>query len=108
MAERLSFHDQIRNNKIKSFVLIVIIFIFFLVLGAIISYVVDPSLFFVIMILSIIVSLLYIVISYYNSDKIAIASVRAVPASKTEHRMYYHSAESIALASGLPMPKLYV
>lgn len=108
MPERISFHEEITKNKIKSFLLIVVIFFFFLALGAVISFVLDPSLFFVIMILSIIISLLYIVISYYNSDKIAIASVRAHPASKTEHREFYHAAESMSLASGMPMPKLYV
>ena len=60
------------------------------------------------MIMSIIISLAYILISYYNSDKIALASVRARPASKTEHRMLYHAVESMSLASGLPMPKVYI
>lgn len=106
--ERTSFYQEIRSNKIKSFFLIVIIFIFFLILGAVISFVLDPSLFFVIMILSIIVSMIYILVSYYKSDKIALASVRARPASKTEHRVFYDVAENMSIASGLPMPKLYV
>lgn len=108
MPERLSFHDQIRNNKIKSFILIVIIFIFFIVLGALISLAIDPSLFFVIMIFATIFSLVYVLVSYYNSDKIALASVGAKPASQSEHRDFYNAAESMSLASGLPMPKLYV
>lgn len=108
MQERLSFHEQIRKNKIKSFVLIVVIFIFFIILGAVISFAVDPGYFFVIMIIATIFSLLYVLISYYKSDKIALASVRAKPASMTEHRNFFHAAENMALASGLPMPKLYV
>ncbi len=108
MAERTSFYEEIRNNKIKSFLLIVIIFIFFLILGFAISFALDPSYFFVIMIFSTIFSLGYILISYYNSDKIALASVNAKPASKTEHRMFYNVVEGISIASGLPMPKLYV
>ena len=106
--ERLSFHDEIRNNKIKSFFLIVIIFFFFLVLGSVISFVYDPSLFFVIMIISIIISTLYVLISYYNSDKIALASVGAKPASRTEHRTFFSAAENMSIASGLPMPRLFV
>ena len=50
----------------------------------------------------------YVLISYYNSDKIALASVKAKPASQTEHREFYHAAEGMAIASGLPMPKLYI
>lgn len=108
MAERISFHDQIQRNKLKSVLLIVVIFIFFIILGAVISLAIDPSLFFIIMIFATIFSLIYILVSYYNSDKIALASVGAKPASKTEHRAFYHAAESMSLASGLPMPRLYV
>jgi heat shock protein HtpX len=105
---RTSFHDQIRNNKIKSFLLIIIIFVFFIVLGYIIALTLDPGLFFIIMIFATIFSLGYILVSYYNSDKIALASVKAKPASREHHRKFFHAAESMSLASGLPMPKLYV
>jgi heat shock protein HtpX len=108
MTQRISFHDQIRNNKIKSVALIVVIFIFFVSLGFIISLALEPSYFFLIMIIATVFSLGYILISYYNSDKIALASVRAKKASHTEHRNLYHAAENMSLASGLPMPKLYV
>ena len=106
--QRLSFHDQIIRNKIKSFILIAVIFAFFIILGYIISLVLDPSYFFIIMIFAIIFSLSYTLISYYNSDKIALASVRAKPASHEQHRVFFHAAENMSLASGLPMPKLYV
>ncbi|MBU0907667.1 MAG: M48 family metallopeptidase [Nanoarchaeota archaeon] len=108
MVEHISFHDEIRRNKLKSFFLIVVIFVFFIILGALISLALDPGYFFVIMIIATIFSLCYVLISYYNSDKIALASVRAKPASRTEDRMFFHAAESMSLASGLPMPKLYV
>ena len=108
MAERLNFEDQISRNKLKSFFLIIVIFVFFLVLGFVISFVLDPGYFFIIMIFSVIFSLSYILISYYNSHKIALASVRARQASKTEHRMLYHAVENMSIASGLPMPKVYV
>ncbi|MEK6843920.1 MAG: M48 family metallopeptidase [Nanoarchaeota archaeon] len=106
--ERLSFYDEIRNNKLKSIALIFIVFIIFIFLGYFIALAVNPGYFFIIMIFSILFSLSYILIGYYNSDKIAIASVRAKPASRNEHRMFFHAVESIVIASGLPMPKLYV
>ncbi len=108
MPERLSFHEEIQKNKLKSILLIIIIFIFFVLLGYVISLVLDPSYFFIIMIFATIFSLSYILISYYNSDKIALASVNAKPASKTEHRMLFHAVESMTLASGLPMPKVFI
>lgn len=108
MDKKLSFHDQIQRNKLKSIALMILIFAFFLVLGYIISVIYDPSLIFLIMSFSIIVSISYLLISYYNSDKIALASVRAYPASHTEHRMLHHAVESMSLASGLPKPRVYV
>ncbi len=108
MKERTSFQDQITNNKIKSFFLITVIFFFFMILGYFISLILDPSYFFIIMIISIIFSMGYILFSYYNSDKIALASVKAKPASRTEHANFYHAAENMTIASGLPTPKLYV
>ena len=108
MAERLSFHEEIQKNKFKSFLLIIIIFLFFIGLGYIIAKVLDPSYFFIIMIFATIFSLAYILISYYNSANIALASVNAREASRTEHRLLYHAVESMSLASGLSMPKVYV
>ncbi|MBI2452136.1 M48 family metallopeptidase [Candidatus Pacearchaeota archaeon] len=104
----MSFHDQIVRNKIKSFLLIVIIFIFFIILGALISLAFDPSYFFVVMMFASVFSLIYIWASYYYSDKIALASVRAKPASKEKHRNLYHVVEGIAIAAGVPVPKVYV
>jgi len=60
------------------------------------------------MIFAIIFSMIYVVAGYYNSDRIALASVKAKKASHTEHRALYHAAEGMAIASGLPMPKLYI
>ena len=108
MEKRVYFHDEIQRNKLKSIFLIGIIFVFLLLLGFLISLSVDPSYFFIVIIFSIIFSIFYIIIGYYNSDKIAIASVGAKPASREEHRMLLHAVESMSLASGLPIPKVYV
>jgi len=108
MTNRISFHKEIQRNKLKSFFLMSLMIILLILIGYIISLIFDPSYFFIIMILSIIISLTYTLISYYNADKIALASVRAIPASKTEHRQFIESAENMALASGLPIPRLYV
>ncbi|MGB9708284.1 MAG: M48 family metallopeptidase [Candidatus Pacearchaeota archaeon] len=106
--ERVSFHDQISRNKWKSFFLVIVIFIVLIVLGYVISLAFDPGYFFIIMIFATIFSLGYTLLTYYNSDKIALASVGARKADPVEHRMLYHAVENMAIASGLPMPKVYV
>jgi heat shock protein HtpX len=107
-SNRLSFYTEIRNNKIYSILLIFAVFLVFLLIGYIISQIYNPGYFFIIMIFSIIISILYILIGYYNSDKIAIASVNAKLASTEKHKQFYDLVEGLTLASGLPMPKLYV
>jgi heat shock protein HtpX len=106
--QRIDFRDQIAKNKRKSFLLIFIVFLVFILLGYAISKVFDPSYFFIIMIISIIFSISYTLISYYNSDKIAIMSVGAKKANRSEYRDYYNIVEGLTIASGLPMPELYI
>jgi heat shock protein HtpX len=47
-------------------------------------------------------------ISYFNSDKIALAASRAKPASEEEYRRYHNLVEGLVIAAGLPKPRLYV
>jgi len=106
---RIDFRDQIARNKRKSFFLIISVFVILILLGYVISYAFDPGYFFVIMIFAIIFSISYILISYYNSDKIAISSVGARHVRREgNYKQYYDLVEGLTLASGLPMPKLYV
>jgi len=106
--KRIDFRDQISKNKRNSFFLMVTIFAVFVLFGYVISFAFEPGFFFIIMIISIIFSLSYILISYYNSDKIAIASVGAKKASREKHSDFYRLVEGLTISSGLPMPKLYV
>ncbi|RMD67541.1 zinc metalloprotease HtpX [Candidatus Pacearchaeota archaeon] len=108
MQSRLSFHDEIRKNKVKSAALIVVIVGIFALFGWLLSAVLGQGTFFVIMSIAIVVSILYVVASYYNAEKIAIASVGAKPASRAKHKKLFDVVENISIASGLPMPKLYV
>jgi len=84
-----------------------IIFVVFVLLGAVIGMIYRAD-FFIIMIIAIIISISYLLISYYNSDKIAIASVRAREAPNSGNfRQYHNVVENMTLASGLPKPRLY-
>jgi len=105
---RIDFRDQISRNKWKSWFLLIAIFLVFVLFGYVISFAFNPGYFFIIMIISIIFSLSYILLSYYNSDKIAIASVKAKRASMEKYKQYYSIVEGLTIASGLPMPRLYV
>ncbi|MBT4376522.1 M48 family metallopeptidase [archaeon] len=104
----IDFRDQIKKNKRKSFFLMAIIFIVLIALGYAISFAFSPEYFFFIMIIAIIFSISYLLFSYHNSHKIAVKAVNAKPATREQYPDYYRLVEGLKIASGLPMPKLYV
>ena len=106
--QRLSFHDEIKKNKISSFLLIGIVLAVLLILVYAIGFVMGESYFFFILIFGTIFSLIYVVGGYYKSADLAIASVGAKPATGPEYRQYNNIVEGLCLASGLPKPKLYI
>ena len=77
-------------------------------MGYVISFAFEPGYFFIIMIIAIIISLLYTWVGYYNSDKLAVSSVRAKVADKHKYPDYYRLVEGLTVASSIPMPKLYI
>ena len=105
--ERISFHDQISRNKTKSIFLIIIVFAVLIALSYVIGLIFTDY-FFIILIFGIIITIIYVLTSYYNSDKIALASVNAKQASYQEYRQLHHLVEGICLASGLDKPKIYI
>ena len=105
---RIDFRDQIARNKRKSVFLMLSVIVFIVLLGWAISNAFSPEYFTLIMIIATIISILYVVISYYNSDKISIAAVGAKPAKQSEYKDYYNLVEGLTIASGLPKPRLYV
>lgn len=107
IQERVSFYDQISRNKRNSIFLIIIIFIVLVLLSYVIGLIYSDYFFFI-LILGIIISITYVLVGYYNSDKIALSSVSAIEADRSKYRQYYNSVEGLTLASGLPMPRLYV
>ncbi|MDI6605074.1 MAG: zinc metalloprotease HtpX [Thermoanaerobacteraceae bacterium] len=52
--------------------------------------------------------IIYNWVSYENSDKIALTSVRAVPADPNQYQVLNNVVEEVALAAGIPKPKVYI
>jgi len=55
-----------------------------------------------------IVALVYAVISYYGSSGLALAISRAKEVSRQEHFELYTTVENLAIAAGLPTPKIHI
>jgi len=105
----IDFRDSISQNRWKSFFLMLGIFIVLITLVYVIGLAWGGFDIFILLIIAIIISLSYILISYYNSDKIAVASVGAKQVRREgKYKQYYQLVEGLTIASGLPMPKLYI
>jgi heat shock protein HtpX len=102
----MTIYSQISSNKQKTFLIftlfIVILTGFFYIIGL---YYGDANGY---LILGLIISSCSSVFSYYFSDKMVLLSVGAVPASKEKYFNFYTAGENMAIAGGIPMPRLYV
>lgn len=105
---RLSFHNEIWKNKRNSYFLVGAVLLVLLVLVYTIGLAVGGDYLFFILIFGTIFSIVYVLVGYYKSAEIAIASVGAKKASKEKFRTYHNLVEGICLASGMPKPELYV
>jgi heat shock protein HtpX len=99
-------YEQIAANKRKTFFLIFgFVALLFLVRAAFNLLLRGGAVGIVIVALIVIVSS---VVSYYNSDKAALAISRAKPAEKQQYARLYNLVEGLCISGGLPMPRLYI
>lgn len=99
-------YSLISQNKSKT-VLIMALFIllfsgFFYIVG---KYFNSPGSY---LVFGLVISIVSSVGSYFYSDKVVLFTTGAKPADKKQYFDFYTVTENLALAAGLPMPKLYV
>ena len=100
-------YEQIESNKRKSWLLFVAFFIFLLILGWVFGYVFFGSAELGIVITAVI-AVIAILVAYYKSDTIVLNLTKAREVQKSEYPHLFHTIEGLALAAGIPKPKLYV
>lgn len=93
------------KNIRKTWFLMAIFLIFVISLGWIFGQVYqNPVIFYGLTIFSILMSW----VSYFYSDKMVIAMTGAKPVSRDNYRELYNIVENLCIASGLPVPKIYI
>jgi len=104
----MSFYDQISKNKMKSALLVSVFIVIILVIGYSVGYIWGFDTAMIGLVIAAIVATSTALVSYYNSDKIALASAGARPVTREEFPYYVNTVEGLALAAGLPAPRTYI
>ncbi|MBL7140884.1 MAG: M48 family metallopeptidase [Planctomycetes bacterium] len=104
------FEQLIAANKRNSVLLVVVFVLFICGLGGLLGWAIwgdwraaVPSI-----AIALVVALVTGLIGYYSGPQAVLALSRARPISKQDDPQLYNVAEELTLASGLPMPKLYI
>jgi heat shock protein HtpX len=103
---RTDFYREIRRNKLRT----AVILLAFILVIAVAGTAVDLLLGFGVagVIVALVIAAILGFVSYYNSDKVALAAARARPADGPEYQRYHNLVEGLCIAAGLPKPRLYV
>lgn len=102
----MTIRSTIGSNKRKTLLIMLVFILFFFMVSYILGRALGYGLSFAGMML--IVSGVISFSSYYFSDKIVISSSGAKEVTKKDYRELYTTVEDMAIASGQPMPKVYV
>lgn len=100
-------YDDIRKNKIKTGIIVAIFMAMISCIIYSICYMFGYSEY--AMFFALVFSIISTIATYYNCDKIVLASVRARPATKEEDLQLTNILDDLMIASGVPVkPRLYV
>ncbi|HNZ86455.1 MAG TPA: M48 family metallopeptidase [bacterium] len=102
----MNLYNQISSNKKKTVVLIIFFIVFILALGYLFSYLFEWG--YSGLILAIIISIAMSMMSYYSGDKVALFASGAKQITKEENPYVYRMVENLSIASGNPMPQVYI
>lgn len=106
--EKVNIFDQIAKNKRNSIFLAILVFVILSSLVYLIAFIFVPELAFIIAIFAFVVIIVHIYYSYNYGDRIVLKAVKAKPADERKHRYLIDTVEGLAIAAGIPKPKVYV
>lgn len=106
--EKLSFHNEIEINKRNSIFLTFVVFMVLIGVGYVVGMVYNPAMAILFIAMAAIIAVLHILNSYYNGDKIVLKVTGAKEAKYENYRYLHNTVEGLAIAAGVPKPKVYV
>ena len=99
-------YEQISSNKRRSALLIIGFGLLVAAVVFAISYLIGGG--WLAVAVAAVIAIVTSWISYFNSDKVALAMSHAKPADEHTYARYHNLVEGLCIASGLPKPRLYI
>ncbi len=104
----VSLYGEIASNKFKTYLLAAL---FFALVGLIVyfaAFLLSGATGLSLSVIAFIIAVATSFIAYYESDKIVLSLARARPADEREHAFLVNTVEGLAIAAGIPKPRVYV
>ena len=98
-------YTQVDSNVRRTWFLMFGFFIVVILLGWAFSWIFDSQ---IILIVAVVISVVMNIVSYWYTDKIVLKMSGAKKVTKDQYRELWNITENLCIASGLPMPKLYI
>src|SRR5215208_2474755 len=105
-----TFRERIARNRRNSLLLIAAFLAFVTILGYIIGFawLGDPTRALFGLALALVVGVIAGLVSYFAGDKMVLAASRATEITHDDAPVLFNVVEEMSIASGLPMPKVYI
>lgn len=98
--------DEIRSNKRRSVLLIVVFVIVTVAIGMIVGALVGGGV--LPTVVAFVIAAITAGVSYWKSDRIALRVSRAIPADPATYQRLHNLVEGLCIAGGLPKPGVYI
>lgn len=102
----LNIYEQIDSNKKRSALVVAFFVAFVTAFGYFFTYLYNYD--YTFLLVALIISSVGSLISYYNSDSIALSLAGAVPATRKSYPQYLSSVDNLSHLAGIPTPRTYV
>ncbi len=110
MNKKILVEDHIRRNKRNTVLVCTLMAVLFITVVFSIGYIFYPANPIISLIFAIPIALVYVAITYSFSVQSVLSAAKARPANprSREEKLLMHRVEEMSVASGLPIPKVYV
>lgn len=106
MEVKLNIHEEVRWNKIKTYIIMSLFIFIIAILGYFLGILYGSPIFGLGM--AIFGAIFYSIIMYIQGSNIILKTIGAHEVTKKEYPYLFHTVEGLAIAAGTPTPKCYV